>query len=67
MASENREVRRSDLISDGYLGLQRELHKNPNYGVASLHFAPLVRDLLEQSGASSISDYGAGKCNLKRW
>jgi len=53
-------------ISDGYLAQQRELHKNPNYGVASLSYAPIVKQLLEQSGAKSISDYGAGKCNLRK-
>ena len=52
-------------ISDAYLQMQKELHKNPNYGVASLGYASLVRSIFEQSGSSSISDYGAGKRNLK--
>jgi hypothetical protein len=52
-------------ISDDYLKIQQELHKNPKYGVASLLYAPLVKRIFEQSGARSISDYGAGKCNLK--
>ena len=53
-------------ISDNYLAQQRELHKNPNYGVASLGYAPVVKKLLDQTGVKSISDYGAGKCNLRR-
>ena len=53
-------------ISDGYLAQQRELHKNPEYGVASLNYAPLVKQLVDQAGVRSISDYGAGKCNLRR-
>lgn len=51
-------------ISSEYLALQRELHKNPKYGTASIGYAPLVKDLLEAAGAKSLSDYGAGKQNL---
>jgi hypothetical protein len=53
-------------ISDEYLRQQKELHKNPNYGVASIGFAPIVQQLLQQFGSRSLADYGAGKCNLKR-
>ncbi len=53
-------------ISEEYLRLQRTLHENPNYGVASIGFAPVVKQLIEQLGARSVADYGAGKCNLKR-
>src|SRR5687767_5238683 len=53
-------------ISAEYLALQRELHKNPNYGTASIGYAPLVKDLLDAAGAKSLSDYGAGKQNLLR-
>jgi hypothetical protein len=51
-------------ITEEYRELQQELHKNPNYGVASLQFAPLVANLFKQLKAESISDYGAGKRNL---
>lgn len=54
----------SHTISDQYLGLQTELHKNPNYGMASLSFAPLVADLIRLSDSKTISDYGAGKQRL---
>jgi len=54
----------SNTISDQYLGLQTELHKNLNYGMASLSFAPLVADLIRLSESKTISDYGAGKQRL---
>jgi hypothetical protein len=53
-------------ISQDYLALQRELHKNPNYGVASLAYAPTVASLMQQASLRSLSDYGAGKCNLHK-
>jgi len=54
------------VITEAYLRQQRELHKNPNYGVASLTYAPLVLQIVRDSQARSISDYGAGKCNLQK-
>jgi hypothetical protein len=54
----------SKTISDQYLKLQTELHKNPNYGMASLSFAPIVADLIRLSEAKTVSDYGAGKQRL---
>src|SRR3989339_2239171 len=53
-------------ISAEYLALQKKLHENPNYGVASLQYAPIVIELAKKTGAKSISDYGAGKCNLQK-
>ena len=52
-------------ISSEYLAMQRELHQNPNYGVASIKYAPIVKTIM-QAGAKSLSDYGAGKCNLHK-
>lgn len=54
----------TQTITDEYRKMQQELHQNPNYGVASLAFAPLVADLIRQAGIKSVSDYGAGKKNL---
>jgi hypothetical protein len=54
----------TETITEDYLAQQRLLHENPNYGVASLSFAPLVADLIRQIGAKSVSDYGAGKKRL---
>jgi len=53
-------------ISPEYQELQKKLHENPNYGVASLKYAQAVIELAQKSGAKSISDYGAGKCNLQK-
>lgn len=53
-------------ISEDYLAEQTRLHENPNYGVASISFAPLVKQVMEQVGVSEISDYGAGKQNLRK-
>lgn len=53
-------------ISEDYLRQQQELHQSPNYGVASIGYAPIVRQLMEQFGSRSLCDYGAGKCNLRR-
>jgi hypothetical protein len=48
-------------ISEEYLKLQQDLHLNPNYGIASLSFAPIVADLIKQTNTTSISDYGASR------
>lgn len=53
-------------ISDEYRAEQQKLHENPKYGVASLSFAPVVQSLLRLGKCTSLSDYGAGKCNLKK-
>ena len=53
-------------ISEDYRIEQQKLHENPKYGVASLSFAPIVRSLLRLGKCASLSDYGAGKCNLKK-
>lgn len=54
------------VISDEYRAEQQKLHENPKYGVASLSFAPVVQSLLRLGNCTSLSDYGAGKCNLKK-
>jgi len=51
-------------ITEEYRKLQQELHKNPNYGIASLEFAPLVAEIIKAAQIGSVSDYGAGKKNL---
>ena len=52
------------LISEDYRRMQQELHKNPNYGVASVGYAPLVAELMQAVGATEYLDYGAGKGRL---
>ena len=46
--------------------MQVLLHQDPNYGVMSIGMAPMVLDLAQNIRAKSISDYGAGKCNLRK-
>lgn len=52
------------LISEDYRRMQQHLHENPDYGVASVHYAPLVAQVLEATGAAELLDYGAGKGRL---
>jgi hypothetical protein len=52
------------LISDEYRRMQEELHLNPDYGVASVNYAPLVAQVLTQVRATELLDYGAGKGRL---
>jgi hypothetical protein len=59
------QARMSTTISKEYLDLQSTLHENPHYGVASLGYAPTIAHVFRMIGAQSVSDYGAGKCNLR--
>ncbi|MES1201434.1 MAG: hypothetical protein ABUS57_08285 [Pseudomonadota bacterium] len=51
-------------ITEDYRQLQSKLHENPNYGVASVEFAPLVAQVLRGFGVRELLDYGAGKGRL---
>jgi hypothetical protein len=53
-------------ITEEYRLQQQVLHRNPNYGVASMAFAPLVATVIMSCGIDSVSDYGAGKQGLLR-
>jgi len=52
------------IISEAYRRLQQDLHRNPNYGVASLGFGPIVRQVIDRFKPDALCDYGAGKQNL---
>lgn len=52
------------LITEDYREMQRRLHENPEYGMASVEYAPLVADILKMVGATELLDYGAGKGRL---
>jgi hypothetical protein len=54
----------ASLISEDYRKMQEELHRNPNYGVASVEYAPLVADVMQKIGTKELLDYGAGKGRL---
>lgn len=52
------------LISEDYRRLQQELHRNPDYGTASVKYARLVADVIAAQGVRELLDYGAGKGRL---
>src|SRR3954465_15957172 len=52
------------LITEDYRKMQQQLHENPNYGVASVQYAPMVAQVAEAIGARELLDYGAGKGRL---
>ena len=60
------EVERERLISDDYRRQQEELHKNPEYGIASISAAPIVSKVINTYGVEELLDYGAGKGNLAK-
>lgn len=51
-------------ISPYYLKEQKKLHENINYGSASLIHVPVIIKILNETGITSISDFGAGKKRL---
>lgn len=52
------------LISDDYRAQQEQLHENPNYGVASLQYAPLVSEIVNRLEVQHLLDWGCGKGRL---
>lgn len=52
------------LITENYRDMQRDLHRNPDYGVASVEYAPLVAEVMQAVGTRELLDYGAGKGRL---
>ena len=52
------------LISEEYKKQQQVMHENPEYGVASVTFAPLVTQLINKLQVSQLLDYGMGKGRL---
>lgn len=49
------------LISEQYRSEQERLHAKGNYGTASLQFGEFVSDLVNQTKAQTLLDYGCGK------
>lgn len=52
-------------ISEAYRAEQKRLHEDPNYGVASRTYAPIVAAVIKSRGIKEVLDYGAGKQRLK--
>jgi hypothetical protein len=57
-------VQTAALITEEYRKMQEQLHLNPNYGVASVQYAPLVAEVMQAVGTRELLDYGAGKGRL---
>jgi hypothetical protein len=57
-------VQKERLISSEYRREQQDLHRNPDYGVASTHYAPIVARVMNQNGVQELLDYGCGKGRL---
>jgi hypothetical protein len=54
-----------ELISPEYKAQQDYLHKNTNYGVASIKYAGLVTEIINRLEITHLLDYGCGaKMNL---
>jgi hypothetical protein len=53
------------LISEEYRKMQQQSHENPDYGAASVSFAPLVAQVIEAADARELLDYGVGKGRLE--
>ena len=51
-------------ISEEYRQMQTQLHQDPQYGMASVHYAPMVAQVIKTVGAHEMLDYGAGKGRL---
>lgn len=55
------------LISPEYVALQQALHADPRgYGQRGHKWAPVIAELVETLGASSVLDYGCGQGSLAR-
>ena len=52
------------LITDEYRKQQEVMHENPNYGMASVTFAPIVAQIIEKLEITDLLDYGCGKMRL---
>ena len=50
----------AELISDAYRKEQEMLHAKGNYGTASLQFGKIVSEIINQTNALTVLDYGCG-------
>ena len=56
----------SALISDEYKAQQTKLHEDPDYGIMSVHFAPMISLVINHMGVDNLLDYGCGKARLRK-
>lgn len=52
------------LITEEYRSQQKTLHENPDYGTASVMYAPMVAKAINTFQVQELLDYGAGKLRL---
>ncbi len=60
-AMSHADTRSSPLISEEYRELQRKLHENPGYGVASVQYALLVAEIVRVVGATEMLATGRAR------
>lgn len=58
------EASNAPVITDEYRRMQQAMHEDPNFGVASVGYAPYVAQVLARANATEFLDYGAGKGRL---
>jgi hypothetical protein len=51
----------SELITDQYRSEQQALHARGNYGTASIGFAGMVTELIDENNVRTLLDYGCGR------
>lgn len=54
------------LISDGYRGLNRQLHEGGRFGFRGSRWAPSVRRVAREHEVTDLLDYGCGQGALKK-
>lgn len=59
-------MNRRDLISDGYLKLQQQMHsERTDYGISGQKYWLEIATVMEMLGATELLDYGAGRQTLR--
>lgn len=56
----------SGLITEEYRKQNRELHRNPEYGISGKHYVDAVKRLCDVLGTVDVLDYGCGKRTLSQ-
>lgn len=52
------------MISPAYREMQTKLHEDIRYGCSSVHYAPVVSQIINRFDITEMLDYGAGKGRL---
>jgi hypothetical protein len=54
------------LLTDYYKSVLEQEHANGEWGVASVHYAPRVANMMKRYNLNEVLDYGAGAGNLEK-